>query len=223
MEKKVEIDGKPRKLRKRGQQRLEELLDATAALLEERQDENISLADIAARADIPLASVYHFFPNRNAAFVMLAERFNTWMAERVQHEIVPRPQKWQDIIAYRQRQGSAFLNANPAAQRLFLGAGVSVEVRNTDLTGNAELAQAYVGLFHKYFVIGEGLPLEDMLATSIAIMDGVWALSYSRHRCITGAFLDESTRASVAYLRSYLPELLPQRPAEEPTVTGIIE
>jgi len=213
MEKKVEIDGKPRKLRKRGQQRLEALLDATAFLLEERQDENISLADIAARADIPLASVYHFFPNRNAAFVMLAERFNRQMAHRVHDEILPHPQKWQELIAFRQQQGSMFLNANPAAQRLFLGAGVSVEVRNTDLNGNAGLAKTYAGLFAKYFEIEPSEFLEDRMATSIAIMDGVWALSYSRHRCITDAFLAESTQASVAYLRSYLPEFLTPRTA----------
>ncbi|WP_121062587.1 TetR/AcrR family transcriptional regulator [Chachezhania antarctica] len=211
MEKKVEIDGKPRKLRKRGQQRLEALLDATADLLEARQDENISLADISSESGIPLASVYHFFPNRNAAFVMLAERFNRQMADRVEKQIQPAPRKWQDLIAYRQQQGALFLNANPAAQRLFLGAGVSVEVRNTDLNGNAGLAKAYVGLFTHYFEIEPSAFLEDRLATSIAIMDGVWALSYSRHRCITDAFLADSTQASVAYLRSYLPEFLTPR------------
>ena len=212
MEQKVEIDGKSRKLRKRGVKRLETLLDATAYLLEQRQDENISLADIAARADIPLASVYHFFPNRNAAFVMLAERYHRQIADQVTAPIVPRPQSWQEVVTYRQRRGSAYLNANPAAQRLFLGAGVSVEVRNTDLNGNASLARFYADLFCRYFEISQSAALEDMMANSIALMDGIWALSYSRHGRITDAFLTESTRASIAYLRCYLPEHLKPRP-----------
>ncbi len=211
MEQNVQIDGKPRKLRKRGVKRLEELLDATARLLETRLDDNISLAEIAAEADIPLASVYHFLPNRNAAFVMLAERYNSQMSSRVTDEITPLPEKWQDIVAFRQKQGSLFLNSNPAAQRLFLGAGVSVEVRNTDLNGNAALAKSYAELLSSYFEIEASEFLENLMATSIALMDGVWALSYSRHGKITDAFVTESTTACIAYLRCYLPEYLPRR------------
>jgi AcrR family transcriptional regulator len=216
MEQKVEIDGKPRKLRKRGIKRLETLLDATARLLETRLDDNISLAEIAAEADIPLASVYHFLPNRNAAFVMLAERYNTEMSGRVTDEIIPLPKKWQDILAFRQQQGALYLNSNPAAQRLFLGAGVSVEVRNTDLNGNAALAKSYACLFDSYFEIETSEFLENLMATSIALMDGIWALSYSRHGKITDEFVAESTLACTAYLRCYLPEFLPKRREQGP-------
>lgn len=46
-------------MRKRGIERFNTLLDATAALLSELPDEDISLAQIADRAAVPLASLYH--------------------------------------------------------------------------------------------------------------------------------------------------------------------
>ena len=213
MQERVSINSSARlPQRTRGRARFTQLLDTTETLLAEKPDAEVTLAMIAERAGVPLPSVYHFFPNRNAAFVMLAERYHRQIADQVTAPIVPRPQSWQEVVTYRQRRGSAYLNANPAAQRLFLGAGVSVEVRNTDLNGNASLARFYADLFCRYFEIGQSAALEDMMANSIALMDGIWALSYSRHGRITDAFLTESTRASIAYLRCYLPEHLKPRP-----------
>lgn len=195
-------------MRKRGIERFNTLLDATAALLSELPDEDISLAQIADRAAVPLASLYHFFPNRNAAFVALAKRYHVLLNELALSEPEERPARWQDVIEYKQRNGARFLNDNPAAQRLFLGAGVSVEVRNTDLSGNAELARNRAEYLNRMFEIPKMPDLEKRLAVSIAVMDGIWALSYSIHRSITDEYLEESILTSTTYLRCYLPEFL---------------
>jgi AcrR family transcriptional regulator len=197
--------------RRRGIDRFEVLLDATAWLLAERFDENISIAQIAEKAGVPLASVYHFFPNRNAAFVALAQRFQRQLHELALDTGEARPLRWQDVIESRQRSGAKFLNDNPAALRLFLGAGVSVEVRNTDLQGNLELARARAASLRAMFETTTMADLETWLAVSIALVDGIWALSYSLHGRITDDYVDEGVRASVLYLRSYLPEILEPR------------
>jgi len=53
---------KPRKpLQQRSRERYELLLDATEALLSERDAIDVGLYDIAKHAKVPPASVYHFF------------------------------------------------------------------------------------------------------------------------------------------------------------------
>jgi AcrR family transcriptional regulator len=198
-------------MRKRGVERYHILLDATADLLADRNEEDISLAQIAERAEVPLASVYHFFPNRNAAFVALAQRYHAAIGVSTRTPFNPPPDTWQQYVERRQRQGAAYLNANPAALRLFMGAGVSVEVRNTDLNGNAELAKLRTAYLCATFDMPNIPDLEQRVAVSIALVDGIWALSYSQHRSITEAYLEESIRAAVTYLRCYLPELVRRR------------
>ncbi|MBL4766368.1 MAG: TetR/AcrR family transcriptional regulator [Rhodobacteraceae bacterium] len=203
-----DASGMRKPLRKRGIRRVEILLDATEALLEETTDVDISLSLIAERANVPLPSIYHFFPNRNSILVVLAQRFHKRLAAAANAPLDPAPERWQDIIHRRQISGAAYLNRHPAALRLFMGAGVSAEVRNLDLRGNASLAESRAREFRTWFDCSGILDLEHRLAVSIGVMDGIWAISWSQHRQVTDDYLAESTLAATAYLRCFLPEVL---------------
>jgi AcrR family transcriptional regulator len=191
--------------------RFQHLLDATETLLAKRPDSDISLALVAQEADVPLPSIYHFFPNKDAILVALAQRYHAELAEMARAPLDPPPVTWQDIVSRRQRSGVQFLNAHPSALRLFMGAGVSAEVRTLDLQGNAALAHLRAQEFRHWFDCSGVADLEERLAVSIGIMDGVWAISWSQHRRLTDDYLEESIRASIAYLRCYLPEILSRR------------
>lgn len=199
--------------RQRGIVRFEHLLDSTEALLVEHPESDISLALVAERAGVPLPSIYHFFPNRDAILVALAQRYHARLSDMARATLYPPPERWQDIIRARQLSGVAFLNAHPSALRLFMGAGVSAEVRTLDLQGNASLARLRTAEFRHWFDCRGIEDLEHRLAISIGIMDGVWAISWSQHQRITDEYLNESVRASVSYLRCYLPEILGARRA----------
>ncbi|WP_398468289.1 TetR/AcrR family transcriptional regulator [Tardiphaga sp.] len=185
------------------------LLDTTESLLADSGNEDVSLAQIAEAAAVPLASVYHFFPNRNAAFVALAQRFHAELRARAQERQNPPPPSWQEHLAYTQRRATSYLNDRPAALRLFMGAGVSVQVRNIDMEGNAHISRRRAEEFDLYFDMPRIPELETRMATVLAMSDGIWALSYSIHGRITDAFLQESTRAAICYLRCFLPEVIP--------------
>lgn len=200
-----------RPLRARGIKRVEVLLDATEYILAYSRNDEISLAAIAEQAGVPLPSVYHFFPNRNAALVALAGRYHRDLAELARQPLEPEPEGWQDMVRMRQRIGARYLNRHPAALRLFMGAGVSVEVRTLDLRGNATNAAARAADMRQRFECTGLDDLEHWLAVSIGLMDGIWAISYAEHGTITDEYVIESTRASIAYLRCYLPEFLPRR------------
>ncbi len=195
--------------RQRGIARFEHLLDTTEALLSRHPENDISLSLVAAAAEVPLPSIYHFFPNKDAILVALAHRYHVTLTENAVEELDPPPKIWQDIIRKRQQSGVLFLNDHPSALRLFMGAGVSAQVRTLDLQGNASLSELRGAEFRRWFDCTSIPDLELRLAISIGIMDGIWAISWSQHQRITDAYLEESIRASTVYLRCYLPEILP--------------
>lgn len=203
-------------MRKRGIERVELLLDATAELISEQPDEDVSLAQIAERSGVPLASIYHFFPNRNAALVALAQRYHQQIYALPTFPPGQLPARWQDVMAYRAEASAAFLNANPAALRLFMGAGVSVEVRNADISGNSRIASYRADYLRRTFVMAPMPDLEKRIALALAVIDGIWSYSYSQHRCITPEYVEEGAHTAILYLRRYLPEILPLQPGVSP-------
>lgn len=58
----------------RGQRRIDEILDAAAALIGELGTEAVTVQALAARAGASKGSMYHFFPDRESVFVALTDR-----------------------------------------------------------------------------------------------------------------------------------------------------
>ena len=65
-----------------GRQRVAELLQAAAAVIQERGFEAATMTEIAARADAKIGSLYRFFPNKDAVAEALMRRY----AEALQAE-----------------------------------------------------------------------------------------------------------------------------------------
>jgi AcrR family transcriptional regulator len=61
-------------LQARARRRVDAILEATSELLTEDGVEALSTATIAKRAGVPIGSVYHYFPTKEAVLVELAER-----------------------------------------------------------------------------------------------------------------------------------------------------
>ena len=61
--------------RRHGKQRVAALMDAGAAVIEERGFEAATMAEIAARAGAPIGSLYRFFPSKQALGEALFDRY----------------------------------------------------------------------------------------------------------------------------------------------------
>lgn len=211
-----------RSMRRRGLRRLSELLDATERLLEQDPEGGVTLAQIAQASGVPLPSLYHFFPNRNAALEALAHRLHDeihQMAIRPLRD--PEPQSWQEMLHMKHIRAAAFQNSRPAALWLFLGAGVSAAVRSADLRGNARVARSNVRFFEAYFHMPVVPDFAGQLEVVAAAVDGIWALSYGRHGLITEDYRREATHAAIASLRRILPEHLERKPLTEAALAAI--
>lgn len=195
-------------MQKRTLERTRILLDAAQSLLETRDTGDISLADIACQAGIPLPSAYHFFPNKTALFERLAQRFHEEISANVESCADDQIIEWQAFISDQLAAGALFQNQRPAMMRLFLGAGVSAEVRRADIQGNQAVAELLTDMLCTRFSINYADFLKTKIAIALAVCDGVWQLSYSKSGTITDEYLTEGISASISYLRRYLPEIL---------------
>ncbi len=76
MEASIALEVQPRKrpVQERARQRVSRILDATAELLEERGIEGLTTNHIADRAEVNIASLYQYFPNKQAVVMALADQ-----------------------------------------------------------------------------------------------------------------------------------------------------
>ena len=61
---------------KRSQERVERMLQAATALIEENGSDAMRMGEVAERADVSIGSLYQYFPDKAAIVRTLAERYN---------------------------------------------------------------------------------------------------------------------------------------------------
>src|SRR6201994_364973 len=85
-----------------GRQRVAELLQAAAAVIQERGFEAATMAEIAARAEAKIGSLYRFFPNKDAVAEALMRRYAEALRAEYDaihaHAAAATPQELADIL-----------------------------------------------------------------------------------------------------------------------------
>lgn len=200
-----------RSQQKRSLERINLLLGTTEALLDVLSVDEISLADVASKAGVPLPSVYNFFPNKTALLEALAMRFHDELMTHMERCDAEQFTSWQELVAYVFNVGADYHTSHACVMKLFLGPGVSAEIKNADLTGNSNIAATYRRMLQRRFVFPFHEELENRLSVAVVICDSVWALSFCKQGSITPELRVEGIRAAIAYLRLYLPEYLTAR------------
>lgn len=203
----------PRKpQRKNGRQKYEKLLDTLESLLTVKEAADITLADLSEAAGVPTASVYHFFPNRDAGLAALAERY--FEASRDAISFSPDTNEWdiwQDLIKLFCAQAQAYFEASESVQKIKFGPKVNWAVRDLLIENNRNLAQTLCQVFAEKFELPPSQEWEERFLLAITICDAFWTLSYTRYGRITEDMAAEAQRAAIAYLKMYLGELLERR------------
>ncbi len=205
--------GRPRvPSRGRGVIRYNALLDATAKLLQNEAPDAIGLYQIAEQAGVPPASVYHFFPTKEAAYVALATKCSEELLEIHRQPIEAKLLNgWQDLYRIDARRAMDFYNQHPPYLKISYGGYGGVDAHNVDkvlaLSFSASVYSRLNRIFH--------MPLirepEKKFEIRLGILDSVWQISVRRHGMITEEYFEESVRAAIAYGRLYLPDYLEPR------------
>lgn len=202
--------------RERGRTRFQALLEATESLLKEGNPDDIGLYQIAERAGIAPASVYHFFPTKNAALLALAEKYHADFRVMVNEPIAAsRLISWQDLLVVRHERAVEYYNSHLPAAKIFLGIHPSWEIHQADKNYNRGASQVLFEHFDRVFVMPYVKDPSSRFEIMYSIADSIWAISFERHMTITPKYAEEATSACIAYCRTFLPERVERR-AEPP-------
>lgn len=203
----------PRKpARGRGLLRYDALVDATEFLLQSEDPDEVGLYRIAEQAGVPPASVYHFFPTKEAAFTALAMRIIDQLLKAHHEPIRARDiNSWQDLFRMDCLRGKNFYNSHPAGLKIFYGGYGGVDARRIDEATSSRMAHASYArldtIFHMPFMRNP----EFRFACRMAMLDAIWSVSVQHHGYITDEFHEEAMVACLAYSRTFFPERLELR------------
>ena len=187
-----------------GRKRRKALLDAAYDLLCEKEIEDISFREIAARADVPEGSAYHFFANRFDIFSALANNLSEQFVSAHEKPVpLDKRQSWRQMAEYLVDVGASVYAANPPARQLLIGGKTPPEVKQADRINDLAVAQAMHQSFSRYFEIPDTDDMRSAFFYFIEITDVMFTLSIIEHGEITKPMLREAKRAGVAYLETY--------------------
>ena len=212
----IDVSRSPRRsarqpVRERGIQRQALLLDAVDDLLTSAEPEDVGIYQIAERAKVAPASVYHFFPTKEAAFVALAQRYLAdfrVLGERPAE--ASRLGSWQDYFEIEQERVSAAFNAHKPALKIFLGyAGASV--RDFGARFNTQMTTGVFEALDRLFHMPPIAVPRRRFGVAHAVMEAVWTQGYLQHGTITDDCRQDAREAHRVYCSLFLPDRVEPR------------
>jgi AcrR family transcriptional regulator len=198
--------------RGRGQTRYAALVEATEILLQTESPDGVGLYRIAEQAGVPPASVYHFFPTKEAAFTALANRMADELMEVHRAPMRARDvQTWQSLFRVDAGRARDFYNRNPAALKIFYGGYGGVDARRVDETITYRLASAVYQRMDRIFHMPFIREPARKFVCRMAILDAIWGVSVQLHGTITDDYHEDALYACITYSQQIFPEVMELR------------
>ena len=195
----------------RGIARREQLLAAAIILLEERELDEVSLADVAEKAGIPVTSAYSLYPNINGLFSQLMVTFTHQLADAIEDDISAIAcETWMDVIGGVCDGHVKFYESHKACERIRLSGKAPAEIRyNEDRVGGLEFAPRIRTFLERRFILPALEDIDRIFLVMLDLIDGIYVSAYVRDGYLSDTIAREAKRAALAYLKLYLPEFLP--------------
>ncbi len=195
-----------------GNLRRQRLLAAARELLGTNELDRLSLADIAAHAQIPKGSAYHYYEDIMDLYGQVLAVIQEDMYSQVLRPLrADRIHTWQDVIAALLRRGERYYRADPAASQLILSPKSPPQLKLRDRESDVRLGVAFIEQVAAHFVLPELPDREMIFFRAVEIADLMFMLSVLEHGRVTTAMTSEGIRAVTGYLGTYLPATLPRR------------
>ncbi|WAL65534.1 TetR family transcriptional regulator [Amycolatopsis cynarae] len=193
-------------VQRRSARRVEQMLDASAQLIDEVGYESLTTTLIAKRAGVAVGSLYQFFPDKRAVVQALTQRnldhFMAAVSERLARED---PHHWWDVVdsildIYLEMHRSV-----PGFSKVHFGDVVDRQLLDDSRDNNKVIADALTDLVRKYIETpGEKLPLAIMVAIEVA--DALLKLAFHRDPDGDPEIVEETKQLIKGYLAGRLGE-----------------
>ena len=191
----------------------EAILSTAATLLETVNIDDLSHSDIAEIAGMSKAAVYYHYPTVAAIQLALGRKYDTEVSE---YMVERRPgwpcSNWQEFVKAGVWVARDWFNAHRPACETLLGPLLARENKLAGFEYNTKIGATLLEGLRQRFVMPEHADLEEIASYNGEIIDLFWSRSYIRQGTIDDHANEEAIRASMGYLKAYIPEVLPKRP-----------
>ena len=205
----MERVGRPRPAQRRvptqerSRVRVQRILDEAARLVLERGVEALSTRDIAQAAEVPVASLYQYFADKEDVLLALAERDMTEMDEQVAADVAGLDDpSVGDVVRTVMRAFVAVYHRRPAFVEIYLRGRTNAAVHRFGRDHNARIAETLRG-----FALERGLARDTLTPTAallaVEIGDRVFQLAFEHDVEGDRELLEEGIALVTAYLERF--------------------
>ena len=204
-------------LQARARQRVDRILAVTLELLEELDADALTTGAIAERAKIPIGSVYHYFPSKEAVLAELAERkfraVDANLAALLGRELAHRP--WREAVERALDGVVGAFRSDPSYVTIWRAIRGSSAFRGAAAASDANLAASVAAL--PFLAPVPPARLQVAIPTAIRLANSFldWILDTPDPRAAAG-LLREMKRTLVAYLAEDLDAAEAAKPSRAP-------
>lgn len=188
----------------RARQRVADILDAAQVLLE--TDAKVTTSTIAAQAQIPVGSIYRYFPNVHSVYRNLFEKLSVGLREQIAIVISKTASKesWDVLLQEILNNSIVFFQHNPAYGKLLFGnatPGLDTVKRETVSLLSTQLAERWRA-GHDGFHDGDVDDVSRMASRLFTFVEQCYFEQDGDHRDAVSVV--EAVKALQAYLSIYL-------------------
>ena len=192
----------------RSVERVNRILDVAEVLFIEKGYATTTTREIATQAEIPIGSLYQFFPDKAAILQALAERYSDLLNQRLQSFDTPEMTQISlpDYVKRLVKGIEQFFVDYPGYRAIFME--IAVVMPEIDEAGDAQLIQTFATLLSR---LNLSLSPEDYNAIAFVMVKAMGNLLWMslgqkphfRQRLVT-----ETERLTLSYLQSYFGNFL---------------
>jgi|AraplaMF_Col_mMF_1032025.scaffolds.fasta_scaffold00002_138 AcrR family transcriptional regulator len=196
----------------RSRRRNEDILQAASELLQAVNIEDLSHSDIAQQAGISKAAIYYHYPTIAAIQRELAIRYDEELSEFLQQRDTRFDTRdWQTYLRDGANDAKDWMNRNRPACEALLGPRLTRENQLVSIEMNTKVGGSSLSQLRARYYMPDHPNLEEIISHQGEIIDLFWSRSYLSLGFIDDTTHEEGLRASLGYLKNYIPERLALR------------
>jgi AcrR family transcriptional regulator len=189
-----------RPVQQRSAKRVEQMLEACAALIDEFGYDGVTTTLIAERAGVAVGSLYQFFPDKRAVVQALTQRNLAQFMAEVESRLDQTPvEHWWDGADIVFDVYVQMYREVPGFSRIRFGDVVDLRLINDELDNNTVIADGLAALIAQKFDVSLD-QLRLPVAVAIEIADGILNLAFRRKLFPTETVIAEARRVVRGYL-----------------------
>lgn len=187
----------------RSRERVERILDAASRIVVDHGVDVLTTRGIAAEAEIPVASLYQYFSDRDAVLLALVERDTLEMDEQVRTDLAAlEVLSVRSVVETTMRAYVKVYERRPDFVEIWLRGRTNTAVHDFGRAHNRRTAAEV-----RAFAIGAGLAKPDLpdhaAELAVEIGDRVFQLAYERDDAGDAAVIEEGIAMVAGYLEKF--------------------